>query len=161
MGWQVREMNEKLHILVIHGPNLNLLGKRDPAKYGTVTMEQINQGVQKVASELGVSVEFFQSNHEGAIIDFLQKDSSRASAGVVINPGALIRYAYCFRQALVDLAKPVMEIHMSDIGKTGVNQKVNVLDDVRVGQVTGLKENSYYEGLRQLVQYLQKKSCST
>ncbi len=143
-------------ILVLHGPNLNLLGKRDSARYGTITLAEINAALDTLARELGVRVEFFQSNHEGAIIDFLQQDSSRAAHGVLVNPGALIRYAYCFRQALVDLGKPVMEVHMSDIKRTGVNQAVNVLDDVRIGQVTGLKEESYYEGLKQLVQYLQE-----
>lgn len=143
-------------ILVLHGPNLNLLGKRDPARYGTITMAEINAALESLAATLGVRVEFFQSNHEGAIIDFLQRDSSRAAHGVLVNPGALIRYAYCFRQALVDLNKPVMEVHMSDIKKTGVNQQVNVLDDVRVGQVTGLKEASYSEGLKQLVHYLKE-----
>src|SRR5512138_1560947 len=147
---------EPVTILVLHGPNLNLLGKRDPSRYGTITMDEINTHLQVLAGELGVRVEFFQSNHEGAIIDFLQRDSSRAAHGVLVNPGALIRYAYCFRQALVDLNKPVMEVHMSDIKRTGVNQQVNVLDDVRIGQVTGLKEPSYYEGLKQLVQYLKQ-----
>jgi 3-dehydroquinate dehydratase-2 len=149
-------------ILVIHGPNLNLLGKRDPAKYGVMTMGDINAALQKLAKELGVRLEFFQSNHEGAIIDFLQTDSSRAAQGVLVNPGALVRYGYCFRQALIDLNKPVVEVHMSDIGRTGVNQKVNVLEDVRVGQVTGRKEGSYYEGLKQLVQYIKDHpSCAT
>ncbi len=141
-------------VLVIHGPNLNLLGKRDPSKYGTVTLGEIDRRLGELAGELGVEVEAFQSNHEGAIIDFLQRETSRAADGVLVNPGALIRYAYCFRQALVDLGKPVMEVHMSDIGATGVNRGVNVLDDVRVGQVTGLKEGSYYEGLRQLVAHI-------
>jgi 3-dehydroquinate dehydratase II len=153
---------ESITILVLHGPNLNLLGKRDPARYGSMTLEAINAALQKLAAELGVRLEFFQSNHEGAIIDFLQQDSSRAAHGVLVNPGALIRYAYCFRQALVDLNKPVLEVHMSDIGRTGVNQKVNVLDDVRVGQVTGWKEDSYYEGLKQLVRHLQEpRPCVT
>jgi 3-dehydroquinate dehydratase-2 len=149
-------------ILVVHGPNLTLLGKRDPTRYGTITLEQINTALEALARELGVRVECFQSNHEGAIIDFLQQDSSRAANGVLVNPGALIRYAYCFRQALVDLNLPVMEVHMSDIKRTGVNQQVNVLDDVRIGQVTGLKEASYSEGLKQLVQYLQAhRPCAT
>jgi 3-dehydroquinate dehydratase II len=153
---------EAITILVIHGPNLNLLGKRDPSKYGVMTLDGINAALQELAEKLGVQVGFFQSNHEGAIIDFLQQDSSRAAQGVLVNPGALIRYAYCFRQALVDLGKPVMEVHMSDIGRTGVNQKVNVLDDVRIGQVTGRKEGSYYEGLKQLVQHLkEQRPCVT
>ena len=149
-------VTETMTILVLHGPNLNLLGKRDPSRYGTITMADINAALEVLARKLGVRVVFFQSNHEGAIIDFLQQDSSRAAHGVLVNPGALIRYAYCFRQALVDLNKPVMEVHMSDIKRTGVNVQVNVLDDVRIGQVTGLKEGSYYEGLKQLVQYLRK-----
>ena len=69
---------------------------------------------------------------------------------------ALIRYAYSFRQALIDLGKPVVEVHMSDIDKTGINKKVNVLDDVRVDKVTGLKEGSYYEGFKRLVEYIKK-----
>ena len=86
----------------------------------------------------------------------MQKESSRAADGILVNPGTLIRYAYCFRQALVDHGKPVMEIHMSDINKTGINKKVNVLDDVRIGQVTGLKKGSYYEGLKKLVKFIKK-----
>lgn len=148
-------------VLVIHGPNLNLLGKRDPSKYGTVTLGELDRRLEELAGELGVEVEAFQSNHEGAIIDFLQRETSRAADGVLVNPGALIRYAYCFRQALVDLGRPVMEVHMSDIGATGVNRGVNVLDDVRAGQVTGLKEGSYYEGLRQLVAHIGAKRCDT
>ncbi|MCC6354616.1 MAG: type II 3-dehydroquinate dehydratase [Verrucomicrobiae bacterium] len=148
-------------VLIIHGPNLNLLGKRDPSKYGTVTMEQIDGRLRALAGELGVGIEIFQSNHEGAIIDFLQKDSSREADGVVVNPGALIRYAYCFRQALIDLGKPVVEVHMSDIATTGVNRSVNILDDVRIGQVTGLKEASYYEGLKEIVAHIRAKTCDT
>lgn len=146
-----------MKILIINGPNLNMLGKRDPAKYGKITLPEINQELEKLAEKLGCQLEFFQSNHEGAIIDFLQKESSREADGVVVNPGALIRYAFCFRQALVDLNKPVMEIHMSDINKTGVNKKVNVLDYVRIGQVTGLKEGSYFEGLKKLVKFIKNK----
>jgi len=150
-------MSGEIKVLVIHGPNLNLLGKRDKSKYGSLTMEEINRGLQEIANELDVKVEFFQSNHEGAIIDFLQQESSRSSDGVLVNPGALIRYAYCFRQALIDLGKPVVEIHMSQIDKSGINKNVNVLDDVRIEQVSGLKENSYYLGLRNLIKYLGEK----
>ena len=143
-----------MRILVIHGPNLNMLGKRDPAKYGTFTMADINEQLRTIAVELDCELEFFQSNHEGAIIDFLQLESSRAADGVIINPGALVRYGYCLRQGLVDLGKPVIEVHMSDIHKTGVNTSVNVLEDVRIDQVVGLKEKSYYEALRKLIKYL-------
>jgi len=143
-----------MKILVIHGPNLNMLGKRDPTKYGTLTMTGINKQLQIMAVDLDCELEFFQSNHEGAIIDFLQLESSRAANGVIINPGALVRYGYSLRQAFVDLGKPVIEVHMSDIHKTGINTSVNVLEDVRIDQIVGLKEQSYYEALNKLVNYL-------
>ncbi len=146
-----------MKILVINGPNLNMLSKRDPKKYGKITLLEINEELKKLAGKLSCQLEFFQSNHEGAIIDFLQKESSREADGILVNPGALIRYAYSFRQALVDHGKPVMEIHMSDINKTGINKKVNVLDDVRIGQVTGLKKGSYYEGFKKLVRFIKNK----
>jgi 3-dehydroquinate dehydratase II len=145
-----------MRILVIHGPNLNMLGKRDPTKYGTLTMTDINKQLQRIAVELDCKLEIFQSNHEGAIIDFLQRESSRAADGVIINPGALVRYGYCLRQAFVDLGKPMIEVHMSDIHKTGVNTSVNVLEEVRIDQVVGLKERSYYEALKKLVNYLRE-----
>ena len=143
-----------MRILVIHGPNLNMLGKRDPTKYGTFTMADINNQLQVLAAELDCTLAFFQSNHEGAIIDFLQLESSRAADGVIINPGALLRYGYSLRQAFVDLGKPVVEVHMSDIHKFGVNRSVNVLEDVRIDQIVGLKEQSYYEALKKLNSYL-------
>ncbi len=143
-------------ILVIHGPNLNMLGKRDPTKYGTITLDEINNHLQHMAEQEKVALEVFQSNHEGAIIDFLQHDTSRHANGVLVNPGALIRYAYSFRQALIDLDKPVVEVHMSDIAKTGINKAVNVLDDVRRDQVTGMKEQSYYEGLTRLLRIIRE-----
>lgn len=143
-----------MRILVVNGPNINILGRRDRAKYGTITLVQINEELKKIAQTLGCRVNFFQSNHEGAIIDFLQKESSRKADGVLINPGALVRYGYSLRQALIDLGKPVMEIHMSHIDKTGVNKNVNILNDVKIGQIMGLKEKSYYEGLRQMVTFI-------
>ena len=151
----LQEMIQKyMHILVIHGPNLNMLGKRDPTKYGTLTMADINRELHHLAAELHCELAFFQSNHEGAIIDFLQLESSRAADGVIINPGALVRYGYSLRQAFVDLGKPTIEVHMSDIHKTGVNTAVNVLEDIRLDQIVGLKEQSYYEALKKLINYL-------
>ena len=117
-------------------------------------MSDINEQLQMIASEFDCDLAFFQSNHEGAIIDFLQLASSRVANGVIINPGALVRYGYSLRQALIDLGKPVIEVHMSDIHKTGVNQSVNVLEDVRFDQIVGLKEQSYYEALKKLVNYV-------
>ena len=143
-----------MRILVIYGPNLNMLGKRDPTKYGILTMTDINKQLQMLAVELDCELEFFQSNHEGALIDFLQLESSRAADGVIINPGALVRYGYALRQAFVDLGKPIIEVHMSDIHKTGVNTSVNVLEDIRIDQIVGLKEQGYYVALKRLINYL-------
>jgi 3-dehydroquinate dehydratase-2 len=145
-----------MKILVIQGPNLNMLGKRDPTKYGTLTMIDINNQMQDIAVELDCGLEFFQSNHEGAIIDFLQLESSRAADGVIINPGVLVRYGYCLRQALIDLGKPTIEVHMSDIHRLGINTSVNVLEDIRIDQIVGLKEKSYYEALEKLIRYLEE-----
>ena len=117
-------------------------------------MTDINKQLRIIANELDCELEFFQSNHEGAIIDFLQLESSRAADGVIINPGALVRYGYSLRQALIDLGKPTIEVHMSDIHKTGVNTAVNVLQEVRIDQIVGLKEQSYYEALKKLINYL-------
>ena len=146
-----------MKILVINGPNLNMLGRRDPAKYGTITLAEINAHLHTMTAKLDCKIEHFQSNHEGAIIDFLQLESSRSADGVIINPGALVRYAYSLRQAFVDLGKPMIEVHMSDIHRSGVNRSVNVLDDVRIEQVVGLKEESYYQALEKLIRYLREK----
>ena len=143
-----------MKIVVINGPNLNMLGRRDPAKYGSKTLAHINRILVEYAKTLDCRLVFFQSNHEGAIIDFLQKDATRACDGILINPGVLIRYGYSLRQALIDLGKPVIEVHMSDIDKTGVNKPVNVLEDIRAGWVTGLKEKSYLVGLEKLLELL-------
>ena len=117
-------------------------------------MADINSQLHIIAVDLDCQLECFQSNHEGAIIDFLQLESSRAADGVIINPGALVRYGYCLRQALIDLGKPAIEVHMSDIHKTGINTSVNVLEDIRIDQIVGLKEKSYYEALKKLVNYV-------
>ncbi len=117
-------------------------------------MSEINEHLQMMAREFDCELAFFQSNYEGAIIDFLQLESSRAADGAIINPGALVRYGYSLRQAFVDLGKPVIEVHMSDIHKTGINQTVNVLEDVRIDQIVGLKEQSYYNALTKLINYL-------
>lgn len=145
-----------MNIIVIHGPNLNMLGKRDLKKYGSITLAQVNELILTAAERIGVNVSIFQSNYEGAIIDYLQSDVVRNSDGLVVNPGALIRYAYSFRQALIDLNKPFVEIHMSDINETGVNKKVNILDDVkiRIDQICGLKEQSYIKGLQIIIDHI-------
>lgn len=145
-----------MKILVIHGPNLNMLGKRDPSKYGSKTLAEINEEIEKKATELNAGVLFYQSNHEGDLIDVIQKEGY-SSDGILINAGALTRYGYSLRQALIDCNKPVVEVHMSDIYKTGTNKSVNIFDYLRIDQVVGLKEQSYIIGLERLVNYVTKK----
>src|SRR5438105_114837 len=100
-------------VLLIHGPNLNLLGKRDAKHYGTLTLKMLEEKVKNHAKNLGLAVKAYQSNHEGALIDFLQKHA-KTSDGVIINPGALTHYSYALYDALVDANLPTVEVHLSD-----------------------------------------------
>ena len=103
-----------MKILVINGPNLNMLGRRDPGSYGTTSLAEIEGRIREAAGEFEVGVELFQSNHEGAIVDFLQQSSGSAS-GILINAGALTHYGLSMRDALADTGLPVVEVHISNI----------------------------------------------
>ncbi|MBI4331655.1 MAG: type II 3-dehydroquinate dehydratase [Chloroflexi bacterium] len=103
-----------MKILVINGPNLNLLGKREPGIYGVKTLDEINGLLKKRAGELGLEIVFSQSNSEGTLIDFIQANSPQAS-GIIINPGALTHYGLSLRDALADASIPVIEVHISNI----------------------------------------------
>lgn len=142
-------------ILVINGPNLNILGKRDRKIYGSMTLEQINLLLSKKAKELDVKLKFFQSNHEGTIIDFLQKES-RSSHGILINPGALTHYGYSLRDALADTDLPIVEVHLSDIGSREDFRKIDVLAGIVKDKIMGFKEKSYFIGLKKLIAVIKK-----
>lgn len=143
-------------ILVIHGPNLNMLGKRDRNIYGNLSLTQINSLIYQTAKELGVKLVFFQSNHEGELIDFLQKESSRKSDGILINPGALTHYGYSLQDALADTNLPIVEVHLSDINNREGFRKIDVLEGIIVAKIAGLKEKGYLLGLKKLVDYIRK-----
>ena len=126
-----------MKILVIHGPNLNLLGKRDREVYGDKTLEEINSLVGQRAKELGVDVAFFQSNNEGDVIDFVQKESPAAD-GIIINPGALTHYGLSLRDALSDTGIPTVEVHLSNIYAREEFRRKSVMAPVVKGQISGL-----------------------
>ena len=140
-------------ILVINGPNLNMLGTREPRHYGGQTLESVTNTLSKKAPELGCELLFFQSNHEGEIIDFIQKESPSA-AGILINPGALTHYGYSLRDALTDSGLPVVEVHLSNIYNREHWRRHSVTAEVSIGQIAGFKADSYNLGLVALTNYI-------
>jgi 3-dehydroquinate dehydratase-2 len=140
-------------ILLIHGPNLNLLGEREPAVYGKTTLAEINAMVKREARKLGLRVVAFQSNSEGALIDFIHRNRKKA-AGIVINPGAYTHYSYALRDAIASVELPAVEVHLSDIRKREPFRRISVIKDVCIAQVSGLGPRSYTEGLRKLTKRL-------
>ena len=144
-----------MRILVVNGPNLNRLGKRDPTQYGTTTLADIESAVTTRASEVGADVSFFQSNHEGAIIDFLQAESESAD-GIVINPGALTHYGLSLRDALADTALPIIEVHLSNIHAREQFRSVSVIAPIAKGQIAGQGWKGYLSALDLLVDSLKK-----
>jgi 3-dehydroquinate dehydratase-2 len=139
-----------MRILVIHGPNLNMLGSRKPEIYGTKTLAEIDSLLQKKASELGVELESYQSNHEGYLIDFIQKKAKKA-AGIIINPGALTHYGLSLRDALEDSALPVIEVHLSDIQHREEFRKNSVIAPIARKQISGQGWQGYIAALETLV----------
>ena len=135
-----------MKILVIHGPNLNMVGKRDPALYGSQSLAEIDALLEKRAQELGVEVVSFQSNSEGALIDFIQSQASQA-ASIVINPGALTHYGLCLRDALADSALPIVEVHLSNIYAREEWRHKSVIAPVARGQISGLGWRGYIAAL--------------
>jgi len=144
------------HILVINGPNLNLLGTREPEIYGTLTLDDICQTILDYVDQSDVRITFFQSNHEGQIIDFIHAHYGQA-AGIVINPGALTHYAYALRDAISAVAIPTVEVHLSDIHQREEFRKISVIEAVCIQQISGLGVNSYLRGIDVLMQQSSQK----
>ena len=132
--------------LVIHGPNLNLLGKREPDIYGTESLTDLNAWLQFHRELANDKLTFFQSNHEGEIIDFLHKHLGVVD-GAVINPGALTHYSYALRDAIAAVDYPVVEVHLSDINSREDFRKVSVTREVCIKQISGKGKEGYLEGL--------------
>jgi 3-dehydroquinate dehydratase-2 len=146
-----------MKIMIINGPNLNLLGKRNQAIYGDKTFSELDALLKKEGEKLDIETISFQSNSEGALIDFIQKNSSGAS-GIIINPGALTHYGFSLRDALVDSGLPVIELHLSNIYAREDWRAKSVIAPIAKAQVSGLGWRGYIAALQTLVGELRKET---
>jgi len=144
-------------IAVIHGPNLNMLGTREPEVYGSTSLEQVNKNIKKHAEKLGIEVEIFQSNHEGEIVDFIQ-DGYNKYKGIVINPGGLTHYSIVLRDALVSVKLPAIEVHISNIHQREEFRHKSVIAPVAVGQISGLGTDGYIYALSAILNVIKSGS---
>jgi 3-dehydroquinate dehydratase-2 len=146
-------MTEPLRVLVVHGPNLNLLGTREPEIYGSTTLEEIHAELAAAAKPWGAEIEFFQSNHEGALIDRIQEALSWAD-GILINPGGLTHTSVSLRDALAATRLPVVEVHLSNLAAREEFRRHSHVSGIAVGVVSGFGALSYRLGLEALLRRL-------
>ena len=146
-------MSEPQRILVVHGPNLNLLGTREPEIYGDTTLEEINGDLVSAAKEWGADVEFFQSNHEGALIDRIQEAMTWAD-GIVINPGGFTHTSVALRDALVATELPIVEVHLSNVFAREEFRRSSYISSIALGVISGLGPTGYGLGLNALLEHL-------
>ena len=144
-----------MRILLVNGPNINMLGRRDPSLYGTTTLAEIEAAATARGAEVGAEVACFQSNHEGAIIDFLQAEGS-GSDGIILNGGALSHYGLSLRDALVDTGLPVVEVHLSNIHARERWRSRSVTAEVAKGSIAGLGWRGYLYAVDYLVEMLKE-----
>jgi 3-dehydroquinate dehydratase II len=148
------QSKENSNVLVIHGPNLNMLGKREPEIYGKTTLDEINASLEKLGKRLGLAVETFQSNHEGAIVDKIQ-DAAVTQKGLIINPAAYTHTSIAIRDALLLLDIPVIEIHISNVYKREPFRHKSVISDVATAKIAGFGVQGYPMALEALARMVQ------
>ncbi len=144
-------------ILVIHGPNLNLLGRREEAVYGTVTLDEINAMIEDEAAAYGLDAEFYQSNHEGEIVDRIQAATGTVDC-IIINPAAFTHYSIAVRDALAAVKIPAVEVHLSNIHAREEFRHMSVTAPVAVGQIMGFGPQSYVLAVRAAVEIIKAAS---
>lgn len=144
-----------MKILVLHGPNLNLLGTREPTIYGAMTLEELNASLIRLGMELGVSIESRQSNVEGELVTWIQEAKQRFD-GLVFNPAAYAHTSIALRDAIVGVEIPMVEVHLSNIHRRESFRRRSYLASVALGQISGFGPHSYLLGLRALVDALQR-----
>ncbi|MCL0054847.1 type II 3-dehydroquinate dehydratase [Dehalococcoidia bacterium] len=142
-----------MRILILNGPNLNVLGARDKSHYGDKTLDDVLTDVKDTADRLGVDIDHFQSNHEGKLIDYIQQESGN-SDGIVINGGALTHYGLSVKDALTDAKLPVVEIHISNIHSREKYRQHSVVEYLAVGQIAGLGWRGYSLALESIVEHI-------
>jgi len=152
---------KRLRILVMHGPNLNLLGTREPSHYGTVTMADINRQLIEQGDQLSIEIATFQSNHEGELVDRIQQAGSDHAElghidGIVINPAAYTHTSIALRDAMLASRLPFVEVHLSNIHRREEFRHRSMLADAAIGVVAGFGAMSYEMGLRGLTHYLRQ-----
>ncbi|MGD2120261.1 MAG: type II 3-dehydroquinate dehydratase [Gemmatimonadota bacterium] len=149
-----------IRIAIIHGPNLRLLGKREPEVYGTATLRDIESELESEAFKLDIEVEFFQSNHEGEILDFLEEVETRVQ-GILINPGGLTHTSVSLRDGLVGIGLPVVEVHLSNPAARERFRHRSLVGPVALATVAGFGKNSYVLGFRGLAAHLHQSSTES
>ncbi len=134
--------------LIINGPNLNLLGSRNPEIYGKENLQDIEKWLNVKINNKDINIYWYQTNHEGKIIDRIQRASNEKMNGIILNAGALTHYSYAIRDAISAFKLPVVEVHLSNINKREKFRSISVIKDVCIKQISGLGKNSYLEGFK-------------
>ena len=147
-------MGKAYKIIVINGPNLNLLGTRETGVYGKMNLEEINSLLKNYALENDIAIDFYQSNSEGEIIDYIHSNSG--ASGIIINPGAFTHTSIAIRDAIAGVSLPAVEVHLSNIHSREEFRKHSYIAPVCLGQISGFGYNSYLLGLNALIVYLKE-----